>query len=105
MVVPVGCPAQMAQLPDISSLHLNDVPDHDMRSTNASGEYLPDDIDKTGGNQYMEKLKSYAKALPYSVEPYSKMTEMLDFILHRLVQSVEARDYVLGFMQWDSMIT
>lgn len=93
----------MAQLPDISSLNLND--GHDIRSTNASGEYLPDDIDKTDGNQYMEKLKNYAKALPYSIEPYSKMIEMLDFILHRLVQSVEARDYAVGFMQWDSMIT
>ena len=103
MVVLVGCPEQMAQLPDISSLNLNDGPD--IRSTNASGEYLPDDIDKTGGNRYMEKLKNYAKALPYSIEPYSKMTEMLDFILHRLVQSVEARDYNVGFMQWDSMIT
>ena len=103
MVVPVGCPEQTTQLPDISSLHLNDGPD--MRSTNASGEYLPDDIDKTDGNRYMEKLKSYAKTLPYSVEPYSKMTEMLDFILHRLVQSVEARDYDVGFMQWDSMVT
>ena len=102
MVIPVGCPEQMVQLPDISSLHLNDP---DIRSTNASGEYLPDDIDQTGENRYMEKLKSYAKALPYSVEPYSKMIEMLDFILHRLVQSVEARDYSVGFMQWDSMIT
>jgi proteasome activator subunit 4 len=103
MHMQVGCPEQMAQLPDISSLHLNDGPD--LRSTNASGEYLPDDIDKTGGDRYMEKLKSYAKALPYSIDSYSKMTEMLDFILHRLVQSVEARDYGVGFMQWDSMIT
>lgn len=102
-MVVLQCPEQMAQLPDISSLHLND--DLDVRSTNASGEYLPDDIDKTGGDRYMEKLKSYAKALPYSIDPYSKMIEMLDFILHRLVQSVEARDYTLGLMQWDSMIT
>lgn len=99
MVALVGRPEQMAQLPDISSLHLND------RSTNASGEYLPEDIDKSGGNRYVEKLKCYAKALPYSIEPYSKMTEMLDFILHRLIQSVEARDYGVGFLQWDSMIT
>ena len=101
--MPAGCPEQMAQLPDISSLNLNEGPD--IRSTNASGEYLPDDIDKTDGNRYMEKLKNYAKALPYSIEPNSKMIEMLDFILHRLVQSVEARDYGVGFMQWDSMIT
>ena len=103
MVVLVGCPEQMAQLPDISSLRLNDGPD--VRSTNASGEYLPDDIDKTGGDRYMEKLKSYAKALPYSIDPYSKMIEMLDFMLHRLVQSVEAKDYDLGFMQWDGIIS
>lgn len=92
----------MAQLPDISSLHLNE--GSNIRSTNASGEYLPHDIDKTNGNRYMEKLKSYAKTLPYSIEPYSKMTEILDFILHRLVQSVEARDYTIGFIQWDNMI-
>ena len=104
MVVSAGCPEQMAQLPDISSLNLNDGPDI-QTSTNASGEYLPDDIDKTDGDRYMEKLKSYAKDLPYSIEPYSKMIEMLDFILLRLVQSVEARDYGVGFMQWDSMIT
>ncbi|KAF8807238.1 hypothetical protein BYT27DRAFT_7232792 [Phlegmacium glaucopus] len=103
MVAPAGYPEMTTQLPDISSLHVNDVPD--MRSTNASGEHLPEDIDKTGGNRYMEKLKNYAKALPYSIEPYSKMTEMFDFILHRLTQSVEARDYGVGFMQWDSMIT
>lgn len=102
-MVLVGYAEQMAQLPDISSLRLNDGPD--IRSTNASGEYLPDDIEKTDGNRYMEKLKNYARALPYSIEPYSKMTDMLDFILHRLVQSVEARDYLVGFMQWDSMIT
>ena len=93
----------MAQLPDLSSLHVHDDPH--MPSTNASGEFLPQDIDETGGNRYMEKLKSYAQALPYSIEPYSKMTEMLDFILHRLVQSVEAKDYGVGFMQWDSMLT
>ncbi|KAH9487110.1 Proteasome activator complex subunit 4 [Psilocybe cubensis] len=90
-------------LPDISSLNLNG--GGYVSSTNLNGPPLPDDIENTHGDRYMQKLKNYAKSLPYSIEPYSKMVSMLDFILLRLTQSVEARDYDVGFMQWDSMIT
>ena len=89
-------------LPDISSLHLNGCQPH---ATNAAGLPIPDDINDTHGDRYMEKLKNYAKSLPYSIEPYSKMIELLDFILLRITQSVEARDLDVGFLQWDSMMT
>ena len=53
----------------------------------------------------MEKLKQYAKSVPFSIEPYSQMLELLDFFLLRLTQSVEAKDFDIGFLQWDSMLT
>ncbi|KAF8971515.1 hypothetical protein BDZ97DRAFT_1913988 [Flammula alnicola] len=90
-------------LPDISALRLNGGPPS--TTINAAGIPIPEDIDDTHGDRYMEKLKGYAKSLPYSIEPYSKMIEMLDFILLRITQSVEARDYDVGFLQWDSMLT
>ncbi|KAF8168284.1 hypothetical protein B0H34DRAFT_792908 [Crassisporium funariophilum] len=92
-------------LPDIASLRIIGNGGPSVPSTNAVGEPLPDDINNTHGDRYMEKLKGYAKTLPYSIEPYSKMIELLDFILLRLIQSVEAKDYDVGFMQWDSMLT
>ena len=52
-----------------------------------------------------DRLKTYVKSLPYSVESNSRMQSMLDFILMRLVQCVKAKDYDPGFLQWDSMIT
>jgi len=56
-------------------------------------------------DRYLEKLKTYTKSLPYSVEDNSKMQEMLDFLLLRICQAVEAKDYDPGFLQYDSMIT
>ena len=56
-------------------------------------------------DRYMVKLQNYAKSIPYSVEPNSKMQQMLDFILLRIAQSVEAKDYDPGLLQWDSMLT
>jgi proteasome activator subunit 4 len=56
-------------------------------------------------DRYLLKLKSYAKALPYSIESNSKMQELLDLICIRIVQTVQARDYDPGFLQWDSMLT
>ncbi|KAG6832246.1 hypothetical protein H0H92_004211 [Tricholoma furcatifolium] len=53
----------------------------------------------------MRKLEAYAKSLPYAIEPYHKMLELLDFIILRIVQCVEARDYEVGLFQWDSMLT
>lgn len=90
-------------LPDISSLRLNG--SSPPPTLNAAGIPIPDDINDTHGDRYMEKLKGYAKSLPYSTEPYSKMVELLDFILLRITQSVEAKDFDVGFLQWDSMLT
>ncbi|RXW16590.1 hypothetical protein EST38_g9267 [Candolleomyces aberdarensis] len=67
------------------------------------GAPIPDDLN-ADGDRYMEKLRVYAKSLPYSIEPYSKMLETLDFIILRLTQAVHARDDV-GLIQWDSMLT
>ncbi|KAG6845634.1 hypothetical protein H0H87_005841 [Tephrocybe sp. NHM501043] len=56
-------------------------------------------------DQYMRKLEAYASCLPYAIEPYPKMIELLDFIILRIVQCVEAKDYDVGLYQWDSMLT
>ncbi len=56
-------------------------------------------------DRYLLKLKSYARALPYTIESNSKMQGLLDFICMRIVQTVQARDYDPGFLQWDSMLT
>jgi proteasome activator subunit 4 len=65
---------------------------------------IPDDINHAS-DRYLQKLKNYAKNLPYSIEPNSKMQELLDFILRRMVQSVEAKDYDPGLLQWDILFT
>jgi proteasome activator subunit 4 len=62
------------------------------------------DIDQAT-DRYLLKLKSYAKALPYSIESNSKMQRLLGFICMRIVQTVQASDYDPGFLQWDSMLT
>ena len=62
------------------------------------------DIENTA-DHYLLKLKSYAKALPYSIESNSRMQDLLDLICMRIVQTVQARDYDPGFLQWDSMLT
>jgi len=92
-------------LPDISNLHINGNGYPTTRTTNAAGIPIPQDIEDTRGDQYMEKLKQYAKSVPFSIEPYSQMLELLDFFLLRLTQSVEAKDFDIGFLQWDSMLT
>ena len=60
--------------PSIQALHIGDeeqniVPDHDDKD-----------------NATLEKLMTYTKSLPYSVEPNSKMQSLLDFYLMRFVQ-------------------
>ncbi|KAJ7169566.1 hypothetical protein C8R46DRAFT_1162360 [Mycena filopes] len=47
----------------------------------------------------------YVRSIPYSVEPESKMLEMLNFIVLRITQCCVARDYEVGFLQWDSMLS
>jgi proteasome activator subunit 4 len=65
---------------------------------------IEDDIEHAS-DRYLLKLKSYAKALPYSIESNARMQELLDLICMRIVQAVQARDYDPGFLQWDSMLT
>lgn len=65
---------------------------------------LPEDIEDDT-DRYMKKLKQYALSLPYTIEPYAKMLQMLDFILLRITQCVEAKDYEPGLVQWDSMLS
>ena len=62
---------------------------------------LPDDAE----DRDMVKLRNYAKSLPYSIEPYPKMMKLLDFILLRITQCIEAKDYDVGLVQWDSMLS
>ncbi|KAI0336090.1 hypothetical protein GY45DRAFT_1316150 [Cubamyces sp. BRFM 1775] len=84
-------------IPDVSTLSLGD-------TGPPQSSHIPDDI-MNSGDRYMVKLQNYAKSIPYSVEPNSKMQQMLDFILLRIAQSVEAKDYDPGLLQWDSMLT
>lgn len=51
------------------------------------------------------KFNTYARSLPYPTELRSKMLDKLDFIVLRLIQCLEARDYDVGLIQWDSMLT
>ena len=60
---------------------------------------------RDASDRYLLKLKSYARALPYSIDSNSKMQGLLDLICMRIVQTVQAKDYDPGFLQWDSMLT
>ena len=83
-------------LPELSKLHIHD--------PGPPSVTIPDDILHATGRE-MERLKTYAASLPYSIEPNSKMQELLDFFLMRMVQAVRAKDFDPGFLQWDGMIS
>ncbi|KAL7285721.1 hypothetical protein ACG7TL_000826 [Trametes sanguinea] len=85
-------------IPDVSTLSIRDT------GPPLSSPQVPDDI-MNSEDRYMVKLQNYAKSIPYSIEPNSKMQQMLDFILLRIAQCVEAKDYDPGLLQWDSMLT
>lgn len=86
---------------DISSLSIQD---HDAGPRDQPA--LPPDIaEAPEDDRYMQKLKNYAKSLPYSIESNSRMQSMLDFIVTRIAQCVEAKDYEPGLMQWDTMLS
>ncbi|KAL0950828.1 hypothetical protein HGRIS_007590 [Hohenbuehelia grisea] len=92
--------------PDLSSLSIEDPPPRPNGHINGTGTHIPDDITRASADDpYMEKLKLYAKSLPYSIEPNSKMMEMLDLVLLRITQCVEAKDYDVGLLQWESMLS
>jgi proteasome activator subunit 4 len=79
-------------VPDISALSISD-----------RGPAIPDDI-VNPTDRYTKKLRDHAKSLPYGIEPNAKIQGMLDFILLRIAQCIEAKDYDPGFLQWDSML-
>ncbi|KAH7914507.1 hypothetical protein BJ138DRAFT_1143879 [Hygrophoropsis aurantiaca] len=85
-------------LPDLSKMTLDDPDDRPFDPK------IPDDINHAT-DRYMQKLKAYAKSIPYAIESNVKMQEMLDFILLRIAQCIEARDYEPGLLQWDSMLS
>ncbi|TFK76829.1 hypothetical protein BDN72DRAFT_890635 [Pluteus cervinus] len=87
----------MAALPDISSISLTD--------SHPNGILTNGDEEHDSDEPYILKWHAYAKSLPYPIESPKKMLEMLDFILLRLTQCLEARNYDVGLLQWDSMIT
>lgn len=75
-------------VPDISSLTI-DVDDPIGPSTSPK---LPEDIEHADkSDRYMQKLKVYAQSIPYSIEPNSQMQDLLDLILTRIAQCVEAK--------------
>ncbi|KAK4703918.1 hypothetical protein P7C70_g2289, partial [Phenoliferia sp. Uapishka_3] len=43
----------------------------------------------------------YQKALPYEVESLEVMDQRLEFIIRRLVDCIRAKDYDVGFVQWN----
>jgi hypothetical protein len=51
-----------------------------------------------------QKLKHVAASVPYKIESEEEIQRRLDFIIARLVQAVESRDYEYGLLQWDSML-
>lgn len=87
-------------LPDIGKLHINGT----LSSQNGK-TIIPEDVANTEGNREMEKLKNLARLLPFSIEPNSSMQQMLDLIILRIYQAIQAQDYDIGFLQWDTMLT
>ncbi|KAF9785996.1 hypothetical protein BJ322DRAFT_1005050 [Thelephora terrestris] len=84
--------------------HLSNLSIRD-RGPNGLPDQLPRNSSNISPDRYLEKLKSYAKSLPYSIESNSEMQAMFEFICLRLCQCIEAKDFDPGFAQWDSMIT
>jgi proteasome activator subunit 4 len=81
--------------PDVSKLSINGAKTLSLIPNEAALELAED----------LCKFNTYGQSLPYIIEPHSKMLEMLDFIVLRLIQCLEARDYDVGLLQWDSMLT
>jgi proteasome activator subunit 4 len=84
-------------LPDISRLSVNGTKTLSHIPTDTDSELVED--------QCMQKFNAYRQSLPYEIEPHSKMMEMLNLIVLRITQCLEARDYDVGLLQWDSMLT
>lgn len=89
-------------LPDISSLAIRDDARPGARATPVPS--VPADVAQST-DRSMQKLATYARSIPYPIEENAKLQEILDFILVRITQCVEAKDYDPGLMQWDSMLS
>ncbi|KAJ7130046.1 hypothetical protein C8R43DRAFT_1025561 [Mycena crocata] len=79
----------MGSPPDISLLTIHD----------------PGPDSECSADRQLHKYSEYVRSIPYATEPESKMLEMLDFIVLRIEQCCIARDYEVGFLQWDSMLS
>lgn len=89
-------------VPDVSKLTIYDPGPGD--GPVSSIPHVPEDIEQST-DRHIIKLKNYAKSIPYSIEPYSKIQDILDCILLRIAQCAEAKDYDPGLLQWDSMLS
>lgn len=87
-------------LPDVASLKIHDPGPNGVTPRTVNGINANEEYD----GRYIAKLKNYCNSLPYSVEPNEEMQDMLDFIILRLTQCLEAKDYDPGLQQWDSML-
>jgi len=85
-------------LSDIGIVYMNGV------STSWDSTSPHDQVETRDTDVEIEKLKNLARLLPYSIEPHSQMQQTLDFIIKRICQAVEAQDYDVGFLQWDTML-
>ena len=91
------------RLPDLERLRI-----HDYVQPDTSDVRIPEDIENPPGGEpdpAMDRLRTYVKSLPYSVESYAHVQQIFDLILTRLAQCVKAKDFDPGFLQWDSMLT
>jgi proteasome activator subunit 4 len=80
-----------------------DIPDISRLSINAAKTRLITN-EADWESEEVCKFDIYGKFLPYGIEPRSKLLEILNLIVVRITQCVEARDYDAGLAQWDSML-
>jgi proteasome activator subunit 4 len=91
-------------VPDVSVLSLGDhAPIVPVNGHDAAAGPVKTEQDFT--QKELRKLKDRAESLPYSIEPHSEMMELLDLIIVRITQCVEAKDFDVGLTQWDSMLS
>ncbi|KZT40114.1 hypothetical protein SISSUDRAFT_983884 [Sistotremastrum suecicum HHB10207 ss-3] len=81
---------------DLGTLSLHDI------SSESKISPVPDFL--RSDDPQFERLKSYANALPYSIESNAHMQDLLDHYLLRMTECVKAQSFDPGFLQWDSMV-
>jgi proteasome activator subunit 4 len=93
--------------PNLAKLTIHD-PDghmpHGLPNGHGAAEAtVPKDIAESTDAAF-DRLKDYARNLPYSIEPNAQMQRLLDLFLARIGQCILAKDYDPGLQQWDSML-